>query len=34
MNDKDPVKSKRMMQAMMKMTKIKIQKLKDAHEGK
>ena len=34
MNDKDPEKSKRVMQAMMKMDKIEIEPLKRAHEGK
>ncbi len=32
MNDKDPEKSKRVMQAMLKMHKIDINKLKEAHE--
>jgi predicted 3-demethylubiquinone-9 3-methyltransferase (glyoxalase superfamily) len=34
LNDKDPEKSKRVMMAMLKMSKIEIQKLKDAYEGK
>jgi predicted 3-demethylubiquinone-9 3-methyltransferase (glyoxalase superfamily) len=34
LGDKDPVKAGRVMQAMMKMDKIEIQKLKDAYEGK
>jgi predicted 3-demethylubiquinone-9 3-methyltransferase (glyoxalase superfamily) len=34
MADKDPEKSKRVMQAMLKMTKIEIQKIKDAYDGK
>lgn len=34
MGDKDPQKSQRVMMAMMKMTKIEIQKLKDAFDGK
>lgn len=34
LNDKDPVKSKRVMMAMLAMTKIEIQKLKDAYDGK
>ena len=33
MGDKDPAKAGRVAQAMMKMDKIDIQKLKDAHEG-
>jgi predicted 3-demethylubiquinone-9 3-methyltransferase (glyoxalase superfamily) len=33
MSDKDPQKSKRVMQAMMKMKKIDINKLKQAYEG-
>jgi predicted 3-demethylubiquinone-9 3-methyltransferase (glyoxalase superfamily) len=33
MNDKDPEKSQRVMQAMMKMDKIEIEPLKRAHEG-
>jgi predicted 3-demethylubiquinone-9 3-methyltransferase (glyoxalase superfamily) len=32
LNDKDPEKSKRVMQAMMQMTKIDISKLKEAAE--
>lgn len=34
LNDKDPAKSKRVMQAMLKMIKLDIQGLKDAYEGK
>jgi predicted 3-demethylubiquinone-9 3-methyltransferase (glyoxalase superfamily) len=34
LNDKDPEKSKRVMMAMLKMSKIEIQKLEDAYEGK
>ena len=34
LGDKDPKKSKRVMMAMMKMSKIEIQKLKDAYDGK
>jgi len=34
LGDKDPEKSKRVMMAMMKMSKIEIQKLKDAYDGK
>jgi predicted 3-demethylubiquinone-9 3-methyltransferase (glyoxalase superfamily) len=34
MNDKDPEKSKRVMQAMMTMDKIEVEPLKRAHEGK
>src|SRR4051812_21742488 len=34
LQDKDPVKSKRVMQAMMQMDKIDIQKLQDAYAGK
>ena len=33
LGDKDPVKSKRVMQAMLKMIKLDIQGLKDAYEG-
>ena len=33
LRDKDPQKSKRVMQAMLKMTKIDIKKLKQAYEG-
>lgn len=33
LQDKDPEKAKRVMQAMLKMTKLEIQKLKDAYEG-
>jgi predicted 3-demethylubiquinone-9 3-methyltransferase (glyoxalase superfamily) len=33
LNDKDPEKAKRVMMAMLKMSKIEIQKLKDAYEG-
>jgi len=33
LNDKDPEKSKRVMMAMLKMTKIDIQTLEDAYEG-
>ena len=33
MNDKDPEKSKRVMQAMLTMDKIEIEPLKRAHEG-
>jgi predicted 3-demethylubiquinone-9 3-methyltransferase (glyoxalase superfamily) len=33
LGDKDPVKSKRVMQAMLKMGKIDIEKLKGAYEG-
>ena len=32
--DKDPVKSQRVMQAMLQMKKIEIQALKDAYDGK
>jgi predicted 3-demethylubiquinone-9 3-methyltransferase (glyoxalase superfamily) len=32
--DKDPVKSQRVMQAMLQMKKIDIQALKDAYDGK
>jgi predicted 3-demethylubiquinone-9 3-methyltransferase (glyoxalase superfamily) len=34
LQDKDPVKSKRVMQAMLQMTKIDIQGLKQAYDGK
>ncbi len=34
MNDKDPVKAKRVMDAMLKMGKIEIDKLKQAYDGK
>ena len=34
MTDKDPEKSNRVMRAMLQMTKIEIQKLKDAYEGR
>ena len=34
MGDKDPVKAQRVMQAMLKMEKIDIQKLQDAYEGR
>lgn len=34
LSDKDPAKSKRVMQAMLKMIKLDIQGLKDAYEGK
>jgi predicted 3-demethylubiquinone-9 3-methyltransferase (glyoxalase superfamily) len=34
LGDKDPVKSKRVMQAMLKMGKIDIEKLKQAYEGR
>jgi predicted 3-demethylubiquinone-9 3-methyltransferase (glyoxalase superfamily) len=33
LNDRDPEKAKRVMQAMLKMVKIDIKKLKDAHAG-
>jgi predicted 3-demethylubiquinone-9 3-methyltransferase (glyoxalase superfamily) len=34
MSDKDPTKTQRVMQALMQMTKLDIQKLKQAYEGK
>jgi predicted 3-demethylubiquinone-9 3-methyltransferase (glyoxalase superfamily) len=34
MSDKDPAKTQRVMQALMQMTKLDIQKLKQAYEGK
>lgn len=34
MGDPDPVKSQRVMQAMLQMSKIEIKALRDAHEGK
>jgi len=34
MSDKDPVKSNRVMGAMLKMTKLDMKKLQEAYEGK
>jgi predicted 3-demethylubiquinone-9 3-methyltransferase (glyoxalase superfamily) len=34
LNDPDPVKSKRVMEAMLEMKKIEIEELKRAHEGR
>jgi predicted 3-demethylubiquinone-9 3-methyltransferase (glyoxalase superfamily) len=34
LNDPDPVKSRRVMEAMLKMKKIEIEELKRAHEGR
>jgi predicted 3-demethylubiquinone-9 3-methyltransferase (glyoxalase superfamily) len=34
LGDKDPAKAKRVMEAMLKMTKIEIKKLEQAHEGR
>ena len=34
LKDKDPIKSKRVMQAMLQMDKIDINRLQQAHEGK